>query len=95
MPAASKGRFFPCKDSDLPAALLALLSFVAHPDDSLSFGHAQMTPLAKLLEGDAEAFRHAALAKIREDGFYGVLADWLSKVNIEDRPFAKGRQRSF
>ena len=91
LPAASEGRFFPCKDSDLPAALLALLSFVAHPDDSLSFGHAQMTPLAKLLEGDAEAFRHAALAKIREDGFYGVLADWLSKVNIEDRPFAKGR----
>jgi ATP-dependent helicase/nuclease subunit A len=91
LPAASEGRFFPCQDSDLAAALLALLSVVAHPDDSLSFGHVRMTPLAKLLEDDVHEFRRSALTTIREAGFHGVLADWLARVNIEDKPFSRGR----
>ena len=91
LPAASEGRFFPCQDSDLTSALLALLSVVAHPDDSLSYGHSRMTPLAKVFGDDVHEFRRAALAKIREAGFHGVLADWLSRVEIGDRPFAKGR----
>ena len=91
LPATSEGRFFPCQDSDVAAALLALLSVVAHPGDSLSFGHVMMTPLAKFLEDDGHEFRSSALTKIREAGFHGLLADWLAKVNIEENSFARGR----
>ena len=91
LPATSEGRFFPCHDSDLAAALLALLSVVAHPDDSLSSGHVRMTPLARLLEDDVHEFRRSALTTIREAGFHGLLADWLARVNIEDKPFSRGR----
>jgi ATP-dependent helicase/nuclease subunit A len=91
LPAASEGRFFPCQDSDLAAALLALLSVVAHPDDSRSSGHVRMTPLAKFLEDDVHEFRRSALTKIREAGFHGVLEDWLARLNIEDKPFSRGR----
>ena len=51
LPATSEGRFFPCQDSDVTAALLALLSVVAHPDDSLSSGHVRMTPLGRAIGG--------------------------------------------
>ena len=91
LPATSEGRFFPCQDSDVIAALLALLSVVAHPDDSLSSGHVRMTPLEELLQGDVHEFRRSALTKIREAGFQGLLADWLTRVNIEDKSFARGR----
>ena len=91
MPAASEGKFFACQDSDLTSALLALLSFVAHPDDSLSSGHVSLTPLATLLGQDAHEFRRAALAKIREAGFHGVLTDWLEKLDIDSKPFARSR----
>jgi ATP-dependent helicase/nuclease subunit A len=91
VPAAAEGKFFPWQDSDLIATLLALLSLVAHPDDSLSSGHVSMTPLTKLLNDNVHEFRAAALAKIREAGFHGVLADWLGKLDLEDRPFARGR----
>jgi ATP-dependent helicase/nuclease subunit A len=91
LPATSEGRFFPCQDSDVAAALLALLSVVAHPVDSLSFGHVGMTPLAEFLGDDVHEFRRSALTKIREAGFHGLLADWLAKLNIEDKPFATGR----
>jgi ATP-dependent helicase/nuclease subunit A len=91
LPAASEGKFFPCQDSDLTAALLALLNVVAHPDDSLSSGHVGMTPLAKLLNDNVHEFRATALAKIREAGFHGVLADWLRKLDVADKPFARGR----
>jgi ATP-dependent helicase/nuclease subunit A len=91
IPAASEGRFFPCQDSDLVAALLALLRVVAHPNDSLSFGHVSMTPLASLFKDDLHKFRFAALAKIREAGFCGILADWLGKLGIKERSFAEGR----
>ena len=91
LPATSEGRFFPCQDSDVTAALLALLNVVAHPEDSLSSGHVRMTPLGKLLEGDVQEFRRSALTMIREAGFQGLLADWLAKIQIEDKSFASGR----
>jgi ATP-dependent helicase/nuclease subunit A len=91
LPAASEGKFFPCQDSDLTAALLALLNVVAHPDDSLSAGHVTMTPLADLLKDNVHEFRAATLARIRAAGFHGALADWLEKLDIEDKPFARGR----
>jgi ATP-dependent helicase/nuclease subunit A len=89
--AASEGKFFASQDSDLTSAVLALLSFVAHPDDSLSAGHVGLTPLTKLPGKDAHAFRGVALARIREAGFHGVLTDWLEKLEIDDKPFARNR----
>ena len=91
LPATSEGRFFPCQDSDVIAALLALLSVVAHPDDSLSSGHVRMTPLEELLRDDVNEFRRSALTKIREAGFQGLLAYWLAKVKIGDKSFARER----
>ena len=38
-------------------------------------------------------FRRSALTKIREAGFQGLLADWLAKVKIEDKSFAREQGR--
>jgi ATP-dependent helicase/nuclease subunit A len=91
LPASSEGRIFPCQDSDLAAAILALLRFIAHPNDIFSRGHLAMTPLANLVGDDPDGFRRSSLARIREAGFHGILADVLEKLDIERKPFAKAR----
>ncbi len=46
--ASSEGRFSPCTDNDLGTALLGALRAVAHPADTLSPRHLEMTPLSAL-----------------------------------------------
>jgi ATP-dependent helicase/nuclease subunit A len=91
LPATAEGRIFPCQDSDLTAAILAFLRFVAHPSDTLSCQHLMMTPLAKLVSGDLEEVRRSTLRKIREAGFHGTLASVLEKLEVEHKPFARAR----
>jgi ATP-dependent helicase/nuclease subunit A len=91
LPATSEGRIFPCQDSDVVAALLALLRFVTHPSSAFSYHHLQMTPLAQLVGDDPDAFRRSALGRIREAGFHGLLTDLIEKLDLEEKPFARAR----
>ena len=91
LPATAEGRIFPCQDSDLAAAILAFLRFIAHPSDTFSCQHLMMTPLAKLVSGDLEEVRRSALRKIREAGFHGIVASLLEKLELEHKPFARTR----
>ena len=91
LPATSEGRIFPCQDSDVAAALLALLRFVAHPSDAFSYGHLQMIPLATFVGDDPDLFRRATLTRIRETGFHGFLAHLVPKMNLAASPFATAR----
>jgi ATP-dependent helicase/nuclease subunit A len=91
LPATSEGRIFPCQDSDVAAALLALLRFVAHPNDAFSYGHLQMTPLAMLVGDDPNRFRRSMLTRIREAGFHGLLADLVEKLDLAEIAFATAR----
>jgi ATP-dependent helicase/nuclease subunit A len=91
LPATAEGRIFPCQDSDVAAALLALLRFVAHPNDAFSYGHLQMTPLAMLVGDDPDLFRRSTLARIRETGFHGLLAHYVQKMDLAESPFATAR----
>jgi ATP-dependent helicase/nuclease subunit A len=91
LPATAEGRIFPCQDSDVAAALLALLRFVAHPNDAFSYGHLQMTPLAMFVGDDHDLFRRSTLARIRETGFQGVLAHFAQKMDLAGSPFATAR----
>jgi hypothetical protein len=77
----------PYEDSDIIAALLALLSVVAHPDDSLP-PHVRMT-LAELLRDDLNDSSVSA-DQIRGPAF-GTAGDWLAKVKIEDLSQGEGR----
>ena len=91
LPATSEGRIFPCHDSDVAAALLALLRFISHPTDAFSSGHLQMTPLATFVDKDLDIFRRSALARIRETGFHGLLAHLIQKLDLAEKPFAQAR----
>jgi ATP-dependent helicase/nuclease subunit A len=91
LPATAEGRIFPCEDSDVAAALLALLRFVAHPNDAFSYRHLQMTPLATFVDDDLNQFRRSMLKRIRETGFHGVLAHLVEKMDLAERPFATAR----
>ncbi len=91
LPATSEGRIFPCQDSDVAAALLALLRFVAHPNDAFSYGHLQMTPLAMFVGDDPDLFRRSTLTRIRETGFQGLLAHLVQKMDLAGNPFARAR----
>lgn len=89
--ARSEGRFNPCTDNDLGAAVVSLLRAISHPADALSRQHVAMTPLAALTEGGFDAFRVRALQAIREKGFSGALGDWLRTLPLADNTFAAGR----
>ena len=91
LPATSEGRIFPCQDSDVAAGLLALLRFVAHPNDAFSYGHLQMIPLAMVLDDDPDLFRRSTLTRIRETGFHGALAHLVQKIDLAKNPFAAAR----
>jgi ATP-dependent helicase/nuclease subunit A len=91
LPATSEGRIFPCQDSDLSAAILAFLRFVAHPNDTLSGQHLMMTPLGELVVEDPDEARRFALKKMREAGFHGIVTWLLEKLDLAAKPYARAR----
>ncbi|CAN5326222.1 UvrD-helicase domain-containing protein [soil metagenome] len=95
IPATSEGRFQPCVDNDLGAALISLLRAVAHPGDTLAVQHVSMTPLRVVLGDEVERFRVAALQAVRDLGFYGLVDGWLKELNLSDNLFAERRAEDF
>jgi len=93
--ARSEGRFNPCTDNDLGAALLSLLRALAHPADTLSLRHVEMTPLSVLTGGDFDAFRPEALRVIRGKGFAGAIGHWVKILPLTGNAFAAGRVADF
>lgn len=93
--ARSEGRFNPCSDNDLGAAWLSLLRALAHPADTFSLRHVEMTPLSALTGGDFDAFRPAALRVIREKGFAGAIGHWMKSLPLTGNAFAAGRAGDF
>ncbi len=93
--ARSEGRFNPCTDNDLGAALLSLLRAIAHPADTFSLRHVEMTPLWVLTGGDFEKFRLTTLRLIREQGFAGAIGQWVKNLPVTGHAFAVGRAGDF
>ena len=93
--ARSEGRFNPCTDNDLGAALLSLLRAIAHPADTFSLRHVEATPLSALTGGDFDAFRPEALRLIREEGFAGAIGHWVKNLPLTGNAFAAGRAGDF
>lgn len=89
--ARSEGRFCPCSDNDLGAALLSLFRALAHPADTLSLEHVKMTPLRPLVE--QPDFPLGALRLLRAEGFAGAVAAWLE--GLPSNAFSAGRSREF
>jgi ATP-dependent helicase/nuclease subunit A len=89
--ARSEGRFCPCSDNDLGAALLSLFRAIAHPDDTLSLRHVKMTPLRPIVED--EDFPLGALRRLRGEGFAGAVAAWLA--GLPANAFSTGRSQEF
>lgn len=89
--ARSEGRFCPCSDNDLGAALLSLFRAVAHPADTLSLRHVKMTPLRPIVE--ERDFPLGVLRRLRRDGFAGTVAFWLA--GLPSNAFSTGRSHEF
>jgi ATP-dependent helicase/nuclease subunit A len=89
--ARSEGRYCPCTDNDLGAALLALFRAVAHPDDTMAGEHVRMTPLRPILE--EENFPLSALRLIQCEGFAGAVAVWLE--GLPANAFSRQRGSEF
>lgn len=89
--ARSEGRFCPCSDNDLGAALLSLFRALAHPADTLSLRHVKMTPLRPIVE--EKGFPLGALQRLRRDGFAGTVAAWLA--GLPANAFSTGRSHEF
>lgn len=89
--ARSEGKFCPCSDNDLGAALLSLFRAIAHPADSLSLEHVKMTPLRPVVE--EPSFPHSALRLLRREGFAGAVAVWLE--GLPSNAFSTGRSQEF
>lgn len=89
--ARSEGRFCPCSDNDLGAALLSLFRAIAHPADTLSLRHVMMTPLRHVVE--ERDFPLGALRRLRRDGFAGTVAAWLT--GLPANAFSTGRSHEF
>ncbi len=89
--ARSEGKFCPCSDNDLGAALLSLFRAIAHPADTLSLEHVKMTPLRPLV--DEPHFPLNALRLLRREGFAGAVASWLD--GLPANAFSTGRSHEF
>ncbi|MBN8711625.1 MAG: UvrD-helicase domain-containing protein [Verrucomicrobia bacterium] len=80
LPAAAEGRFYPCADNELAVAFLALVHWLAHPQDFLARQHVAMTPFAALWHEGAEHFRLEALRLIRNRGFAEAVRQWVNQA---------------
>jgi ATP-dependent helicase/nuclease subunit A len=89
--ARSEGRFCPCTDNELGAALLSLLRAIAHPADTLAREHVLMTPLRPVLEDGA--FPLSALRLIQDEGFAGAVSAWINRLPAGD--FSRARAAEF
>lgn len=89
--ARSEGKFCPCSDNDLGAALLSLFRAIAHPADTLSLKHVKMTPLHPVVEDPH--FPLSALRLLRREGFAGAVAAWID--GLPANAFSRGRSHGF
>lgn len=93
--ARSEGSFNPCTDNEAGMAMISLLRALAHPGDTWSLQHLQMTPFAQLIGEDFSAFRVEALARLRDEGFADAIAAWFASLPLSNNPFAHHRVETF
>ena len=93
LPASAESRTRPCCDNPLGAGLIALLQFLAHPDDTQARELIRMTPLETLLGDDEPEFRRRSLRQIEVAGFAALLKDWIDRVYAGLSEFSRQRAR--
>ncbi len=93
--ARSEGRFQPCVDNDLGVTILALFRILAHPADSFSLRHVQMTPFAVLLGEKVHAFRESAFRLLSADGFATTIQQWMKEAGLQLSSFSLSRAQDF
>ena len=93
IPVSVEGKSNPCNDNPLGLALLAAFRVAAFPEDSLSLGVLQASPLAVLLKEGVESFRAAALAVIAEKGYEAAVRMWTEGMDLN--PFLSRRAADF
>jgi len=94
--AASWDGRFPVADNPYCEAMLSLLSFAAHPGDSLSYMHLRMTPLRRFVpprQSGAESLVREVLGDVSLHGFEYFVRKWTERLDAADAldPFASRR----
>jgi ATP-dependent helicase/nuclease subunit A len=79
-PVAGEGKTNPCTTTPLGRAILSLIRAVAFPGDTLACAQALASPLAALMGGGSDDFRHGALRASAADGFSSVLRGWFARL---------------
>lgn len=93
--ARSEGRFQPCVDNDLGVTILALFRVLAHPADTFSLRHVQMTPFSVLLGEKVHAFRESAFRLLGATGFAATVQQWMREADVQLGPFSLSRAQDF
>jgi ATP-dependent exoDNAse (exonuclease V) beta subunit len=93
IPVSVEGKSNPCNDNPLGLALLAAFRVAAFPEDSLSLGVLQASPLAILIKEGVESFRGAALGVIADKGYEAAVRTWTEGLNLN--PFLSRRAADF
>lgn len=102
VPAVAESDLHVCTDNPLGAALLSLVLAAAHPGDTISWEHVQMTPLGAALAAEGVITREDAtarvLAQVHADGFERTMEWWLRKLEpglMPNDAFNRLRGRQF
>jgi len=83
-------------DNAVVALLRALMTFAAHPGDTMAWQHLQMSPLQQVLDDtglDRETLSPHLLRSVQGHGFQETLKAWAARLNsvIELDPFGRMR----